>query len=199
MLADYQGNIAAWVSAVTTRTKVSGASGVYGMLEGASKEALEGISMCNLGSAALALRNLVMVSRLHLGAVSILTQTVRPRERTGTYLRAGQEANITGIGVSGFRLVSTDCIERMPTELCRRPTRILGNGKASDTCLSLLVAALISPMALLSGCLLYGSTPVMSALGPFMVHHTLRVRDKNIDSSYVRFGSRSLMTRSRLG
>ena len=64
MLANYQQNIATWVSAVTTRRKPSGKSGVFGMLDSASKEALEGVSFCNLGSAALAIRHLAMVRRL---------------------------------------------------------------------------------------------------------------------------------------
>ena len=70
-------------------------------------------------------------------------------------------------------------LELLPILVSRRPGRILGNGKASDTCLAFLVAALISPVALLSGCFLYGSTPVMSALAPFMVSPTTKIyRDR---------------------
>ena len=61
MLWDYQTGIKNWINAVTSRNAVGGRDGLYDMLGEAAKETHEGIAFCNLGSAALALKMLLLV------------------------------------------------------------------------------------------------------------------------------------------
>lgn len=62
MLWDYKDLTSQWISTVTTKTVGSRKNGIFGMIKHGYGEALVGTTMCNIGSAALVLRNTLKVS-----------------------------------------------------------------------------------------------------------------------------------------
>ena len=84
MLGNYQSDVSEWISAMSTKQKHGGTKGLFALVNQASKGALEGTSLCNIASAALALRHLLkVIIQIYLTDNSTLIHTVAPSSCCG--------------------------------------------------------------------------------------------------------------------